>query len=207
MKVVNYEPIISNIVATFSLDCELDLDFIVKRARNVEFNVKRFPAIIMRIRNPRCTILIFANGKCVVTGTKNFLDVSRASRRVARLIQTKFCKFAVLKNFKIQNIVSSFSYCDPSKYFLNLFLIDTTYKFCSKYEPELFPGLTFTLHVQGKKTPIIMNIFMSGKIVITGCQKMEQIDFAFQQITEKLNCFSQFKRLKVKEITIKEEFN
>ena len=58
-------------VATVDLDCgKLDLKSIAMRARNAEYNPKRFAAVIMRIREPRTTALIFSSGKMVCTGKK-----------------------------------------------------------------------------------------------------------------------------------------
>lgn len=52
-------------VATVNLDCKLDLKSIALHARNAEYNPKRFAAVIMRIREPKSTALIFASGKMV----------------------------------------------------------------------------------------------------------------------------------------------
>ncbi|CAB4316178.1 unnamed protein product [Prunus armeniaca] len=41
----------------------LDLRQIALQARNAEYNPKRFAAIILRIREPKTTALIFASGK------------------------------------------------------------------------------------------------------------------------------------------------
>lgn len=54
-----------NVVATVNLECKLDLKDIALRARNAEYNPKRFAAVIMRIREPKSTALIFASGKMV----------------------------------------------------------------------------------------------------------------------------------------------
>ena len=59
-----------NVVSTCNLNCELDLKQIAMHARNAEYNPKRFAAVIMRIREPKTTALIFASGKVVVTGAK-----------------------------------------------------------------------------------------------------------------------------------------
>ncbi|RUS15962.1 transcription factor TFIID-domain-containing protein [Jimgerdemannia flammicorona] len=48
---------------------------------------KRFAAVIMRIREPKTTALIFASGKMVVTGAKSEDDSKLASRKYARIIQ------------------------------------------------------------------------------------------------------------------------
>eukprot|EP01018_Ginkgo_biloba_P015576 Gb_31321 [translate_table: standard] len=58
-------PSVTNIVSTVNLDCKLDLKAIALQARNAEYNPKRFAAVIMRIREPKTTALIFASGKMV----------------------------------------------------------------------------------------------------------------------------------------------
>lgn len=63
-----------NIVCTVNLGCKLDLKKIALHARNAEYNPKRFAAVIMRIREPRTTALIFSSGKMVCTGAKRFVD-------------------------------------------------------------------------------------------------------------------------------------
>ncbi len=60
-------PQLQNIVSTVSLGCKLDLKKIALHARNAEYNPKRFAAVIMRIREPRTTALIFSSG----TSSKN----------------------------------------------------------------------------------------------------------------------------------------
>ena len=52
-------PQLQNIVSTVNLGCPLDLKKIATHARNAEYNPKRFAAVIMRIRDPRTTALIF----------------------------------------------------------------------------------------------------------------------------------------------------
>lgn len=59
----------------------LDLKRIALHARNAEYNPKRFAAVIMRIREPRTTALIFSSGKMVCTGAKS----EESSRYVDRL--------------------------------------------------------------------------------------------------------------------------
>lgn len=49
-------------VATVNLECKLDLKNIALHARNAEYNPKRFAAVIMRIREPKSTALIFHSG-------------------------------------------------------------------------------------------------------------------------------------------------
>ncbi|KAG5647193.1 hypothetical protein DXG03_001152 [Asterophora parasitica] len=162
-------PTLQNIVATVNLDCRLDLKTIALHARNAEYNPKRFAAVIMRIRDPKTTALIFASGKMVVTGAKSEDDSRLASRKYARIVQ-KLGFVAKFSEFKIQNIVGS---CDV-KFPIRLEGLAYSHGQFSSYEPELFPGLIYRMI----KPKVVLLIFVSGKIVLTGA-KVKAFLFAF----------------------------
>ncbi|MCO5585163.1 hypothetical protein L7F22_039095 [Adiantum nelumboides] len=128
-------PTLQNIVATVNLEVRLDLKTIALHARNAEYNPKRFAAVIMRIREPKTTALIFASGKMVVTGAKSEDDSRLASRKYARIIQ-KLGFDARFSEFKIQNIVGS---CDV-RFPIRLEGLAYSHGVYSSYEPELFPA-------------------------------------------------------------------
>ncbi|KAG0736217.1 hypothetical protein G6F57_003923 [Rhizopus arrhizus] len=171
--VAGITPTLQNIVATVNLDCRLDLKTIALHARNAEYNPKRFAAVIMRIREPKTTALIFASGKMVVTGAKSEDDSKLAARKYARIIQ-KLGFQAKFTDFKIQNIVGS---CDI-KFPIRLEGLAYSHGHFSSYEPELFPGLIYRM----VKPKIVLLIFVSGKIVLTGAKVREEIYQAFQAI-------------------------
>jgi len=173
-------PTLQNIVATVNLDCRLDLKTIALHARNAEYNPKRFAAVIMRIRDPKTTALIFASGKMVVTGAKSEDDSKLASRKYARIIQ-KLGFNAKFTDFKIQNIVGS---CDV-KFPIRLEGLAFHHGTFSSYEPELFPGLIYRM----VKPKIVLLIFVSGKIVLTGAKQREEIYAAFESIYPVLSEF------------------
>ncbi|KVH93206.1 Beta2-adaptin/TBP, C-terminal domain-containing protein, partial [Cynara cardunculus var. scolymus] len=145
-----------NIVSTVNLDCKLDLKAIALQARNAEYNPKRFAAVIMRIRDPKTTALIFASGKMVCTGAKSEQQSKLAARKYARIIQ----KLGFPAKFK--NIVGS---CDV-KFPIRLEGLAYSHGAFSSYEPELFPGLIYRM----KQPKIVLLIFVSGKIVLTGAK-------------------------------------
>lgn len=60
-----------NVFYSLRLGVQLELKKIALHARNAEYNPKRFAAVIMRIREPRTTALIFSSGKMVCTGAKS----------------------------------------------------------------------------------------------------------------------------------------
>eukprot|EP01114_Cavostelium_apophysatum_P021445 TRINITY_DN7483_c0_g1_i1.p1 TRINITY_DN7483_c0_g1~~TRINITY_DN7483_c0_g1_i1.p1 ORF type:complete len:221 (+),score=47.03 TRINITY_DN7483_c0_g1_i1:137-799(+) len=173
-------PALQNIVSTANLGTKLDLKQIALQARNAEYNPKRFSAVIMRIREPKTTALIFASGKMVCTGAKTEETSRLAARKYARIIQ-KLGFPAIFKEFKVQNIVGS---CDV-KFPIRLEGLANAHNHFSSYEPELFPGLIYRM-VHPK---VVLLIFVSGKLVITGAKTRQEIYDSFEQIFPVLNGF------------------
>ena len=79
--------IFRNIVSTVNLECPLNLKDIALQARNAEYNPRRFAAVVMRLRKPKTTALVFASGKMVCTGAKTENESRIAARKYARIIQ------------------------------------------------------------------------------------------------------------------------
>ena len=182
----NALPKLQNIVSTANLKCVLDLREIALKAKNAEYNPKKFAAVIMRIKEPKTTALIFSSGKMVCTGARTEEESKQASRTYAKII-LKLGFPAKFSEFKVQNIVAS---CD-AKFPIRLEGLASEYlKFCS-YEPEMFPGLIF--HMLDPK--IVLLIFVSGKIVLTGAKIREDIYKAYDKILPILHQFkkSEFK--------------
>lgn len=102
------------------------------RAELNPFVLQRFAAVIMRVRQPKTTALIFASGKMVVTGAKSEDDSRLAARKYARIIQ-KLGFEAQFTEFKIQNMVGS---CDV-KFPIRLEGLAFSHGHFSSYEPEV----------------------------------------------------------------------
>ncbi|XWS58616.1 hypothetical protein CRYUN_Cryun08bG0049900 [Craigia yunnanensis] len=133
-------PTIENVVSTVNLGCTLDLKAIALHARNTEYNPKRFAAVMMRIKEPKTTALIFSSGKMVCTGAKTEQQSLLAARKHARIIQ-KLGFDVKFKDFKIQNMVAAYDFRFP----LNLIRLANSHSKFSVYEPELFPGLIYRM--------------------------------------------------------------
>ncbi|XP_054927701.1 uncharacterized protein [Dermacentor andersoni] len=156
-------PQLQNIVSTVNLDCKLDLKKIALHARNAEYNPKRFAAVIMRIREPQTTALIFASGKMVCTGAKSEDQSRMAARKYSRIVQKLGFDVKFLA-FKIQNMVGS---CDV-RFPIDLEELQRMHSQFASYAPELFPGLFYRM----VKPRVVLLIFVSGKIVLTAhCAK------------------------------------
>eukprot|EP01086_Lenisia_limosa_P013589 TRINITY_DN42868_c0_g1_i1.p1 TRINITY_DN42868_c0_g1~~TRINITY_DN42868_c0_g1_i1.p1 ORF type:complete len:193 (-),score=34.20 TRINITY_DN42868_c0_g1_i1:50-628(-) len=169
-------PTVTNVVATSSLGCKLDLKYIALHARNAQYNPKRFPPVIVRQREPKSTALIFSSGKMVCTGSRSDAEAKLASRKFARTVRKLVEKADDIKfnDFKIQNVVASADVKFPVK----LEALQIEHSAHASYEPELFPGLVYRM----LDPKVVLLIFVSGKIVLTGAKSREHIYQAFENI-------------------------
>lgn len=167
---------IQNCVATFSLGLKnLNLKDIAQKLIFCDFNPPKFAAMTIRISNPKTTALTFGSGNMVCTGSKNIAESLIACRKYARLLQNAGIKVC-FQNFHVQNIVASVAVNFP----LKLYQLANDHGPYVSYEPTLFPGAVF--RVQNPK--VVFLLFRSGKIVITGAKKIEEINKAFMCIYE-----------------------
>uniref|UniRef100_A0A1B6KM86 TATA-box-binding protein n=1 Tax=Graphocephala atropunctata TaxID=36148 RepID=A0A1B6KM86_9HEMI len=171
---------VQNLVCTVNLDCPLNLKMINFRTRNSEYNPSRFCGVVMRLREPRATALIFSSGKIVVTGTKHEASAHLATRKFARIIQKLGFKVRFL-NFKIHNMVST---CDL-RFPIRLENLNQMHGQFSSYEPELFPALIYRM----VKPRVVLLIFVNGKLVITGAKTREETQEALDNIHPILRSF------------------
>ncbi|PIO22760.1 hypothetical protein AB205_0029020, partial [Aquarana catesbeiana] len=156
-----------NIVSTVNLACKLDLKKIALHARNAEYNPKRFAAVIMRIREPRTTALIFSSGKMVCTGAKR-------TPHAKSLETSDFTDIHLLHVVDVKRQSLSFRNVKDFKKGLQCYVlicfnefkgsvVNLQMLYASSYEPELFPGLIYRM----VKPRIVLLIFVSGKVVLT----------------------------------------
>ncbi|XP_067124396.1 uncharacterized protein [Centruroides vittatus] len=166
-------PEIVNIVSSVTLGCWLDLKSIARRSENATYNPRRNGSVIMKIKEPYSTAIIFRTGKIICTGAKNEIESSIAVRKFVKIIQKLGFRIRYFE-FKIQNIVGS---CEV-RFQINLELLAIAYAKFSKYEPELFPGLLYNM----ENPNVLLLIFQSGKIVITSTKERIDIYCAFSKI-------------------------
>lgn len=164
-------PIIENVVATVSVGTRLDLDEIARKARNVEYNPKRFAALIMRRREPKCTALVFGSGKLVVVGPKTE-DASRLAARKCARVLGRIIPDVRFEKYRIQNIVARAVL--PFKVNLNTLSDECA----ASFEPEIFPGMVWRI----KEPKCTVLVFFVGKLVITGLKSANQVAEVFTYI-------------------------
>ena len=169
-----------NIVATSSTRAPLDLHKISNMIKETDYNPKRFPGLIYRLKKPKTTTLMFSTGKLVCTGGKTIEMVDKAVNTVLNNIAMIGIGVPIDPEIKIQNIVAT----SDLKRELNLPTVAMTLGLENvEYEPEQFPGLVY--RVDSPK--VVMLLFGSGKVVIVGAKKVEEIEIALQEMRRELS--------------------
>ena len=191
-------PIIQNIVSTVNLGnvkekekekLNLNLKLIALQVENTQYNPSKFTGLVIRIKEPRTTALIFPNGKLVCLGAKTEEDSLKACKQYAKIIKNLNYPISTVNNFRVQNIVGS-SNVNFKIPLMKLYIHMKKYNCKVIYEPECFPGLIYRYldeeekneENKDQKLNIVFLIFASGKMVITGAKKRKQIYDSFEKV-------------------------
>jgi len=169
---------IENVVATVEMEIteKIDLNQIVRKHEDAEYNPERFPGLVMRITEPKATFLIFSTGKMVVTGLRRADQASAGVKKVMKKIRKAGIEVSNPK-ITIQNIVASGDL--HTNIDLNMAAIVMEY---AMYEPEVFPGLIYRM--QEPKTVFL--IFSTGRIVCTGAKNKEIVREAVKKLNREV---------------------
>ena len=168
---------IENIVATVTLDQTLGLYAIEKSVPSVEYNPDQFPGLIFRLETPKVTALIFKSGKMVMTGAKSTDELIRAVKKIIRTLRKHGIIITGRPKIQIQNIVASANLNAEVNLEKAAFLLED-----NMYEPEQFPGLIYRM----RRPSVVLLIFGSGKMVITGAKREEEVTEAVNGVYKKL---------------------
>ncbi|HWQ49384.1 MAG TPA: TATA-box-binding protein [Methanosarcina sp.] len=173
---MEYTITIENVVASTTLAEDFDLLKIEAGLERAEYNKAKFPGLVYRIENPKAAFLIFTSGKVVCTGAKTVENANIAIINLANTLKSIGCeKINPEPEVHIQNIVAT----ADLKTNLNLNTIVIAFGMENvEYEPEVFPGLVYRLDAP----KVVVLIFSSGKLVITGGKTPEDCEEGLQVI-------------------------
>ena len=207
---------VHNVVGTAKVFCSslpFDLQLIHSILPNSTFKKKKFAAITIRLFDPHCTVLLFASGKMVLTGCRDFLLCVLATHKVIAvmrqaipcvdfecrsLIFLPFSKLSLtslsispslylslpLSVIQMQNIVGHVD-MDLDHQNIDLELFYRHYNIECTFQRSMFPGLVY----RAQNSAVVMLIFASGRLVITGGRCMRSINAAWQVMKDKLAAF------------------
>jgi len=168
---------IVNIVVSTGLEKDIPLEKMAARLPNTEYNPEQFPGLVLRIKGPKTSALIFSSGKVVCTGARTLEEVDRSIQSIIKSLKKLNINVTIKPEITVQNIVASGSIgMDLNLNVLGIKLPNT------EYEPEQFPGLVHKL----KGTNATFLLFSNGKIVCTGTKTEDQVNEATDKLIENL---------------------
>src|SRR3989338_284912 len=166
-----------NIVVSTSLKHDIPLEKMAATLSNTEYNPEQFPGLVIRIKEPKTSALIFSSGKVVCTGARSMDKVHESIKKIIKSLEKINIKIKIEPEVKIQNIVASGTVgMDLNLNVLAMKLENT------EYEPEQFPGLVYKL-MEAKATFLL---FSNGKIVCTGTKSEAEVEKALDKLIENL---------------------
>jgi len=174
MKVVN-------IVVSTSLQHDVPLEKMAATLSNTEYNPEQFPGLVIRIKEPKTTALIFSSGNVVCTGAKTMEEVDKSIKKIIKTLEKINIKIKIEPKINVQNIVASGNVgMDLNLNVLAMKLPNT------EYEPEQFPGLVYKLGGKEGSDRATFLLFSNGKIVCTGTKSEDEVDAACKKLVDNL---------------------
>jgi len=162
-----------NIVVSTSLEHDIPLEKMAATLSNTEYNPEQFPGLVIRIKEPKTSALIFSSGNVVCTGARSLEKVQESIGKIIKSLEKIGIKIKIKPKINIQNIVASGSVgMDLNLNTLAMKLGNT------EYEPEQFPGLVYKLD-EAKATFLL---FSNGKVVCTGTKSEAQVNEALDKL-------------------------
>ena len=168
---------IENVVASATLNQNIDLNTVVKGYPSVEYRPEQFPGLVFRLKRPKTATLIFASGKMVCTGAKSEGEARRAVMKVVRELKNAGIIITGKPELKVQNIVASANLGGMIDLESSAYTLERT-----MYEPEQFPGLIYRM----EEPKVVLLLFASGKMVCTGARKEEDVYQAVKKFHQRL---------------------
>jgi len=170
-----------NIVVSTSLEHDIPLEKMAATLSNTEYNPEQFPGLVIRIKDPKTSALIFSSGKVVCTGARTMENVHGSLKKIIKSLEKIGIKIKIKPEVKIQNIVASGSVGMA----LNLNILATKLSNV-EYEPEQFPGLVYKLQASKTNPQATFLLFSNGKIVCTGTKSEAEVHSALDKLIENL---------------------
>ena len=170
---------IENVVASTAIGHEINDLTRMTLDMGGEYDPERFPGSVYRTKDPKTVSLIFRSGRIVCTGSKTIEDVGKGLDKVFKKMNSVGISVMPNPEIIVQNIVASVDLGSPLN--LNAIAIGLGLENI-EYEPEQFPGLVYRL----ASPKVVVLLFGSGKLVVTGGKKPEDAEAAVDCIVKEL---------------------
>jgi len=159
---------IVNMVASGNLNATLDLYNLAITIPNIEYEPEQFPGAILKLKEPKVSMLLFKNGKVICSGASSENQISMAIYKASKLIHEIQKSVKIQKNadYTVVNLVATANLNITLDLFKTAMELDNV-----EYEPEQFPGAI--LRIQDPKLTLLL--FKNGKLICAGAKKEEYL--------------------------------
>ena len=170
-----------NAVGSGDLGIEIDLNRLASDVKEVEFDPDKHPGAYVRLKEVGPLIMVYRTGKYIITGSKSDEEAYSCRKQFLMVLTEE----GVLNEpedewFSMQNYVCTGELNQVQN--LNALAIGLGLEY-TEYEPEQFPGLVF----RPDDHSVVILIFASGKVVVTGAKNIDAAEKTFQSLKENLD--------------------
>ncbi len=168
---------IVNLVASGNLNATLDLYNLAITIPNIEYEPEQFPGAILKLKEPKVSMLLFKNGKTICSGARNEKEIALAIYKASKLIHDIQKSVKIQKNAKynVVNLVATAELNMTLDLFKIAMELDNV-----EYEPEQFPGAI--LRIAEPKLTLLL--FKNGKLICAGANRERFLREGLQKAAE-----------------------
>ncbi len=168
---------IVNLVASANLNATLDLYNLAVTIPDIEYEPEQFPGAILKLKEPKVSMLLFKNGKVIISGASSEEQIVQGIRKASKLIHEiqKNVKMVQKPDFEVVNLVAT------ANLKMNLDLFKTALELDNvEYEPEQFPGAILRI----AEPKITLLLFKNGKVICAGAKREELLRKGLRKAAE-----------------------
>jgi len=154
---------IVNIVASANLNATIDLYNLAITIPNIEYEPEQFPGAILKLKEPKVSMLLFKNGKVICSGASSEAQIPMAIYKASKMIHEIQKNVKVQKNadYTVVNLVTTANLNMTLDLFKTAMESDNV-----EYEPEQFPGAILRIH----DPKLTLLLFKNGKLICAGAK-------------------------------------
>ena len=155
---------IVNLVASANLNATLDLYNLAITIPNIEYEPEQFPGAILKLKEPKVSMLLFKNGKVICSGAASENEIELGIKKASKLIHEIQRSVKILRKveYNVVNLVATANLNMTLDLFSLAMGLDNV-----EYEPEQFPGAILRID----EPKITLLLFKNGKVICAGAKR------------------------------------
>jgi transcription initiation factor TFIID TATA-box-binding protein len=168
---------IVNLVASATLNATLDLYNLAISIPDIEYEPEQFPGAILKLKEPKVSMLLFKNGKLIISGASSEEQIQQGIRKASKLIHEiqKNVKVVSKVDYEVVNLVATANLNRALDLFQTALKLDNV-----EYEPEQFPGAILRI----SEPKITLLLFKNGKVICAGAKREELLRKGLRKASE-----------------------